>query len=183
MDLDRLTRLFELISYLVVVLGVPVALFQYLRSQTREREERERQIFDAVSASYVDFQLLALERPYLDVFDIPDSEPVALTPLQAKEELIAFAVLLSIFERAYLLYLTRPTPITTAQWREWDVHIRGYFRRGNFRCAWSLGASSYDPRFVAYMHDVERAVTAEAAPTLAPPTAIGASASAGPSEL
>lgn len=154
--MSRLAEMLELASYIVVVLGVPTGVFQYIQAQRRQREDRERHVFDAVSASYVEFQHLCLERPYLDVFDIPDERPAPLTPLQEKEEIIAFAVLFSIFERAYLLYSDHPTRVTSGQWREWDTHIRGYFRRANFRRAWRQGASSYDPRFVAYMEKIER---------------------------
>lgn len=155
-DLGRVNSVFELISYLVVVLGVPTGLYQYVMAKRREREDRELRIFDAVNASYLEFQRLCLEFPHLDVFDIPDDAPAALTPLQVKEELVAFSVLFSIFERAYLLYADHPTRITEGQWQGWHAHICGYFRRANFRRAWSLGASSYDPRFNAYMLKVER---------------------------
>lgn len=151
-----LAETLELASYVVVVLGVPTGIFQYVQAKRREREDRERHIFDAISASYVEFQHLCLERPWLDVFDIPDEQPATLTPLQQKEEAIAFAVLLSIFERAYLLHSEHPSPITSGQWREWDAHIRGYFQRANFRRAWRQGSSSYDPRFVTYMEQIER---------------------------
>lgn len=161
-DLSRLTEILELASYIVVVLGVPTGIFQYVRANRHEREERERHVFDAVSASYIEFLHLCLERPYLDVFDIQDEDPVALTPQQQKEELVALAVLFSIFERAYLLYADQPTPITSGQWREWDTHIRSYFQRANVRRAWTRGASSYDPRFIAYMADVERQTPATA---------------------
>ncbi len=176
MDFSQLMELLELGSYITVILGVPVGLHQYMQAKRREREEQERRVFDAVSASYVEFQQLCLERPYLEVFDIPDEHPVTLTPAQAKEELIAFAVLFSIFERAYLLYADRPTPIMDAQRREWDTHIREYFRRPNFRRAWSLGASSYDPRFVSYMSDIEQRVspahpTSGSTPLSSPPSA------------
>ena len=60
-------------------------------------------------------------------------------------------MLFSIFEHAYLLHAVAPTPITARQWEEWDAHIQGYCLRENFRRAWRLGSSSYDPRFVAYM--------------------------------
>lgn len=155
-DLSRLTEILELASYIVVVLGVPTGIFQYVRANQHEREDRERLVFDSVSASYIEFQHLCLERPYLDVFDIPDEDPVPLTPLQQKEELIAFSVLFSIFERAYLLYTDHPTQITSGQWQEWDTHICSYFQRANVRRAWNKGASSYDPRFVAFMADVVR---------------------------
>ena len=57
---------------------------------------------------------------------------------------------------AYLLYAGHQTPTTTGQWREWDTHIRSYFQRANARRAWGLGASSYDPRFTAYIDRVLR---------------------------
>lgn len=155
-DLDRVMSVLELIYYLSIVVGVPVGLYQYIQAKRREREDRESRVFDAVSASYMEFQRLCLDYPYLDVFDIPDDQPAALTPLQAKEELVAFSVLFSIFERAYLLYADRPTRITEGQWQGWHAHICGYYRRANFRRAWSLGSSSYDPRFNAYMLKVER---------------------------
>jgi hypothetical protein len=155
-DIGGVTSVLELIYYLSVVLGVPIGLYQYIQAKRREREDREHRVFDAVSASYLEFQQLCLDHPYLDVFDIPDEHPVELTPLQAKEELVAFSVLFSIFERAYLLYADHPTRITEGQWKGWHSHICGYFRRANFQRAWNQGASSYDPRFNAYMLKVER---------------------------
>ena len=155
-EFGRLTSVLEFVYYLSVVLGVPVGLYQYIQAKRREREDREQRIFDAVSASYLEFQQLCLQYPYLDVFDIPDAAPTELTPIQQKEELVAFSVLFSIFERAYLLYVDHPTRITEGQWKGWHAHICGYFRRANFRRAWSLGASSYDPRFHDYMLKVER---------------------------
>jgi hypothetical protein len=157
MSLDTITSVFELASYIVVVLGVPIGLFQYYRATVRKRREREARVFDAVSASYLDFQRTCLQYPYLDVFDIPDPSPAALTPTQQKEELIAFSILFAIFERAYLLCLENMTPITHGQWRGWDQHVRGYFRRENFRRAWYAGeGGSYDPRFTDYMRRVEQ---------------------------
>jgi hypothetical protein len=155
MSLHQVTAVFELTSYIVVVLGVPIGLFQYHQAKVRERQEREARVFDAVSASYLDFQRTCLQYPFLDVFDIPDASPTALSPAQQKEELIAFAMLFSIFERAYLLYLANQTPVTEAQWQGWDQHVRGYFRRENFRRAWHTGEGSYDPRFNEYMRRIE----------------------------
>ena len=157
-DLGRVTAAFELVSYLVVALGVPTGLYQYARAKAREREEHEARTFDAVSAGYVEFLRLCLEHPDLDVFDLPDERPPEPSPLRAKRELVALAILFSVFERAYLLHAGRPTKVTEGQWRGWDAHIRAYFRRANVRRAWALGEGSYDPRFTAYVLAVERRV-------------------------
>ena len=174
MSLSHVKDIFELASYIVVVLGVPIGLFQYYQSKVRERQERESRVFDAVSASYLDFQRTCLQYPYLDVFDIPDAAPATLTPAQQKEELIAFAILFSIFERAYLLYVANQTPITEAQWQGWDQHMRGYFRRANFRRAWHTGDGSYDPRFNEYMRRIEAESVAQEKGSAASPAPLRA---------
>ena len=80
LDLSRLTAILELASYVVVVLGIPTGIAQYIRAKRREREEWERHIFGSVTDRYIAFQHLCLDRPYLDVFDIPDAQPAQLTP-------------------------------------------------------------------------------------------------------
>lgn len=153
-DLEQIRSFFELVYYITVVLGVPVGVVQYIRTSAKERADREARIYDAVWASYIDYQRLSLQYPYLDVFEVPDEQPAPLTPSQAKEERVVLFILFSIFERAYLVYRDHPTPVTEAQWRGWDAHIRTYFRRANVRRAWSLGESTSDPRFSAYMRAV-----------------------------
>jgi hypothetical protein len=150
---ERLRWSLEILSYLVVVLGVPVAVYQHVIAKRAERLDRERTIFEAAWTSYVDFERLCLEYPDLDVFDVPDAEPVALTPLQRKQELIALSMLFSVFERAFLLYAERPTAASGRQWREWEVHIDGYLCRENVLRAWRIGESDYDPRFTAYVQE------------------------------
>jgi hypothetical protein len=167
-NLQELRDVGELLSYLVVVLGVPWGLVQYGRATAREREEREWRAYDSAWASYMEFQRLCLEYPYLDLFDVPDALPVELTPLQQKQEAVACSMLFSIFERAYLVYAEHPTRITAAQWRGWDQHIRTYFARAPVRRAWRLVDGSYDPRFEDYLRRVA-AETGTAAATGPPP--------------
>ena len=166
MNLQELKDAAELLSYLVVVLGVPTGLVQYGRAKTREREEREWRAYDRVSASYLDFQRLCLEYPYLDLFDVPDAVPVELTALQRKQETVACSMLFAIFERAYLVYAEHPTHITAGQWQGWDQHIRSYFARDSIRRVWQLWGGSYDPRFEAYVRRVYEETTVMREPYL-----------------
>jgi len=170
MDLRGLTSVGELLSYIVVVLGVPWGLLQYHQAKAREQEEREWRAYDGAWAAYMEFQRLCLEHPHLDLFGLPDAAPMELTPLQQKQETIACTMLFSVFERAYLVYAERPTRATAAQWRGWDQLIGGYFTRAAVRRAWQSVEGGYDPRFEAYLR---RVATETAAGDGAPPAAAG----------
>lgn len=84
---------FELLSYVVVVLGGPVAIWHYIRATRREQDERlrerrdcERAVYDALDERYLDYLRLCLEHRALDIFDLPDAHPVPLSPEQRKPE-------------------------------------------------------------------------------------------------
>lgn len=157
-DLQQTKDVFELLSYIVVALGVPTGLLQYFRAKKAEQVQREARIYDALYTDYTEFQKLCLQYAYLDVSDHPDPFPAALTPQQEKEEGILFSILFSIFERAYLLYRDNPTAITAGQWRGWELYIKQYLQRPNFRRAWTAGENTYDPRFNVYMNGMMAAV-------------------------
>lgn len=78
-------------------------------------------------------------------------QPSSLTAEQQKQELIAFTVLFSLFERAYLRYYDHSDRIRATQWTGWDEYIHTYCARANFRRAWSAYGSTYDKDFEAYM--------------------------------
>ena len=102
------------------------------------------------------FLRVCLERPYLDVFDIADDAPALLTPEQKKEELIAFTILFSVFERAYLTYCRHPQSSQSrqSQWPGWEAFIRTYARRSNFREAFLKSGNTFDERFEKYMNSL-----------------------------
>jgi len=57
----------ELLSYLVVIIGIPVAIVQYVRAVRSEQKSREDATYDAVENKFIEFQRLCLEYPRLDV--------------------------------------------------------------------------------------------------------------------
>lgn len=153
----------EILANISFIAWLPVVWFEWRRERRRERGERlrelgalEREVYSNIDAMYVEFLKLCFEHPYLDVFDIRDEHAEPLSPAQKKEERVAFALLTTIFERAFLLHGYDRTDASQQQWAGWDAHIRQYFRRQNFREAWRRGIASYDPRFEAYMARVEQ---------------------------
>ena len=146
----------DLINSLVVVLGVPIAIWQYIKTKQKERSDREYGTYDALDEKFIAFQQLCLEHPDLDIFDIPDKSPAKLNAVQEKEELIIFTILFSIFERAYLLYIynDQSSELKERQWSGWDEYIQAFSKRQNFKNAWKVSGATFDKKFEEYMKKI-----------------------------
>lgn len=140
---------------IVTILGVPVAIFVYLREKHKERRRREYETYDALDERFIEFQRMCLEHPTLDIHDIQSRDARELTGLEQKQELVAYTILFSIFERAYLMYYDQTTDVKARQWTGWEDYIRNYLARERARSAWqslnSVGGS-FDSKFVNYMN-------------------------------
>ena len=146
--------LLELISYAAVILGVPVALTQYIRATRKEQRDREYGTYDALDEKYLQFQRLCLAHSRLDVWDIPDPKRQELSPQELKQECLLFTILFAIFERAFLMYSDMSSEVKRRQWQGWDKYIRAYCSRTNFRDAWKVSGSTFDTDFEEYMRRV-----------------------------
>lgn len=143
--------LVELVSFCVVILGVPAAVFQYVKAKRREQKDREYGTYDELDNKYVDYQRVCLEHPRLDVWDIPDPEPKELSPEEVKQEQQLFTILFAIFERAFLMYSDMSTELRRTQWTGWDQYIQSFCERANFCDAWKKSGSTFDLKFEQYM--------------------------------
>src|SRR4029079_3655315 len=91
----------ELLSVVVPVICLPAAIFVFLFEQRKERENEEEEVYQLLSDNYQDFLKVALDHPDLRIFSI--QETPLLNDEQRERQLIIFAMLMSLFERAYLL--------------------------------------------------------------------------------
>ena len=55
-------------SYVVTVIGLPLAIAVFLFEQRKERENEEEEVYQLMSDSYQDFLKVALENPDLRLF-------------------------------------------------------------------------------------------------------------------
>lgn len=143
----------EIAGRIVVLLGFPLAYVQYLRTKRKEKRDREYGTYNALDEKYLEFQKLCLDHPYLNIFDIPDKVPQKLDEKQQKEELILLTMLISIFERAYLLYSDQNSVIKKKQWVGWDSYIKSYCKRENFLQAWKISGNTFDTDFEKFMEE------------------------------
>src|SRR5688572_12327289 len=140
-------------SYVVTVVGLPAAIFVFLFEQRKERENEEEEVYQLLSDNYQDFLKVALDNPDLKLFSAGGAS--ALNEEQKERQVIIFNMLLSLFERAYLLlYEERMSPKQARRWNSWEDYILEWCRRPDFRASLPTLLQGEDPSFVRY---VERA--------------------------
>ncbi len=145
--------LFEMASFVVTVVGLPFAIGVFLFEQRRERENEEEEGYQLLSDAYNDFLKIVLANA-----DLQLRSTAALpnpTAEQNERMLVIFDMLISLFERAYLV-AWKDTMSTTEQrrWNSWDDYMREWCRRDDFYNALPLLLRGEDPEFQSYIKRV-----------------------------
>lgn len=152
----------ELLSYIVTVVGLPLAIFVFLYEQRKERENEDEEVYQLVSDNYQDFLRIALENPDLRLFSTEAVE--GLNDEQRERQLIIFTMLMSLFERAYLLlYDENMSPKQARRWNSWEDFIIEWCRKPHFRALLPQLLHGEDPGFVRYLRQVAAASDSPAA--------------------
>jgi hypothetical protein len=137
-------------SYVVTVIGLPLAIAVFLFEQRKERENEEEEVYQLLSDNYQDFLKVALENPDLRLFS--DETAPSLTDEQRERLLIIFTMLMSLFERAYLLlYEEGMSPKQARRWNSWEDYILEWCRKPHFRSSLPRLLHGEDPSFVLYV--------------------------------
>mgnify|MGYP001099844233 CR=1 FL=1 len=123
----------EFLSYLVTVIGLPLAIGVFVHEQRKERRNEEEEIYQRLSDDYQDFLKLALEHADLKLVS---RQPQTLNEEQAERKAILFGILIALFERAYLLVYEEHMPKQTRRlWQSWEDYLREWCARADFRAA------------------------------------------------
>jgi hypothetical protein len=144
----------DILADIVILLGIPTGLFQFRRAVKKEQQDRAYVAYDAVDKEYLEFERLCFHHPRLDISGIDNALSYCLTPEEQKQERIALMLLISMFERAFLMYHDQPIIIKQRQWSGWKVYIDIYCKRENFRKAWHACGETFDSEFRGYMKDI-----------------------------
>lgn len=140
----------ELLSYVVTVIGLPLAIFVFLFEQRKERENEEEEVYQLLSDNYQDFLKVALDNPDLHLFSASGTE--ALDADQKERQYIIFNMLMSLFERAYLLlYEEEMSPKQARRWHSWEDYMVEWCRRPDFRDSLPRLLHGEDASFVRYV--------------------------------
>jgi len=144
------TETWELLSYVVTVIGLPLAIAVFFIQQRKERQNEEEAVYESVSDNYQDFLRIVLENPDLHLFSM--SKTPQLSDEQTERMMIIFSMLISLFERAYmLLYDEGAHPAKQRRWRSWEDYMREWCSREDFRDSLDSLLAGEDPNFSAYI--------------------------------
>lgn len=147
-------ELMEFLSYLVTVIGLPLGIAVYFYEQRKERLNEEEDIYQQLSDEYMDFQRLALDNADLKLFRREASrEP--LTDEQLERKGILFGILISLFERSYLLVYEQDMGRKQQRlWQSWEDYMREWCLREDFRSLLPDLLRGEDPDFCQHIQRI-----------------------------
>ncbi|MCI0521881.1 MAG: hypothetical protein L0Z70_16675 [Chloroflexi bacterium] len=146
-----LLQYFELLAYAAAILGIPSAIFAYVREKRRERLEREYGTYNALDEKYIEYLRWVVEHPRLDLYYLPLEQPVVLTPEEKIQQYAMFETLVSLLERAFLMYRDQSNRIKQKQWAGWNDYMEDWCKRDNFRALWEILGVQFDGDFEKHM--------------------------------
>jgi hypothetical protein len=140
----------ELASYIVTALGLPLALFVFFFEQRKERANEEDEVYQMLSDAYTEFLKVVLDNPDLHLATraaTPD-----LNPEQRERMLVILDMLMTLFERAYLTaWRPNMNPTQQRRWNVWEDFMRDWLRRDDFYEQMDSLLLGEDPDFAAYI--------------------------------
>lgn len=146
----------EFLSYLVTVIGLPLAIGVFVYEQRKERANDEEELYQRLSDEYASFLRLVLEHADLRLMS-PSAPGAALTEEQRERKSVLFGLLISLFERAYLLVYEEEMPKQTRRlWQSWEDYMREWCAREDFRAALPGLLRGEDPDFGAHISRIAR---------------------------
>src|SRR5438067_11242909 len=149
--METVKSLAQILYYLALSIAGPLALIAYLKARKSDREEREYKTYDELDNRFFEYQKLALEYYDLDILDVANNDPSLAFDKKRKQEMVAHAILFSLFERAYLMFSHQADAFQLRQWSGWKHFLSDFLRRDAVRTAWQLSKETYDTDFQKFM--------------------------------
>ncbi|HSY53790.1 MAG TPA: hypothetical protein VNW23_07205 [Opitutaceae bacterium] len=141
----------ELMFYIVETFALPFAIIVFILEQRKERQNEEEEIFQRLSDEYREFLKLVLDNTDLHLLG-RNGSPQNLTDDQKERRYAIFGILVSLFERAYLLvYEEHMDKQTRRMWQSWEDYMREWVRRAEFRDALPQLLEGEDAEFTRHI--------------------------------
>jgi hypothetical protein len=144
----------EFSFYLVETFALPFAILVFVFERRKERLAEEEGLNQRLSDEYIGFLKLVLDNADLQLLHrrAPFRD---LTEEEEERKFALFGILVSIFERAYILvYEERMNKQTRRLWSSWEDYMREWCRRSDFRKALPELLEGEDPDFHAHIEKI-----------------------------
>lgn len=144
----------EALSYVVTIVGLPFAIIVFIKEQRKERQNDDEDLYLQLSDEYTKFLRLVLD--HADLHLMTQTQPeTPFTSEQIERRNVLFEVLISIFERAYILvYEEQMSGHATRLWQTWADYMRDWCRRPDFRQLLPELLQGEDPDFQQYIRGI-----------------------------
>ena len=146
---------FELASFVVTVVALPFAVWVFLVEQRKERENEEEEAYQHLSDAYNDFLKIVLANADLQ---LRTASALPNPSAEQNERMhVIFDMLISLFERAYLLlYEDGMTDKQRRRWSSWEDYMVEWLNRSDFRAQLPTLLRGEDPGFADYIQRLSR---------------------------
>jgi hypothetical protein len=145
---------FELGSYLVTIVGLPLAIIVFVAEQRKSNRQEEAEIFQRLSDDYSNFLELAIQNSDLGLLRRGQHDET-LTEDQQERKQAMLGLLIALFERAFiLLYEEGMSEQRNRQWATWEDYMRDWCRREDFRRALPELLEGEDAAFAAHIRRI-----------------------------
>jgi hypothetical protein len=141
-----LLEFMELLSYVAALIGIPLAVGTFMVQEKKERQNEQEEIYDKLMAHYAEIQEKLFEYPELDMHSAVSADPET-----QRRQLILYEMLISLFERSYILLANEKEPEYQRMWNSWVDYIQSWLDKPNFVAALPQLMKGEDPDFVAYV--------------------------------
>ncbi len=146
----------EFSFYLVETFALPFAILVFVFERRKERIADQEELYQRLSDEYTNFLKLVLDNADLQLLRKGASLP-SITEEQKERRLALFGILVSIFERAYILvYEDHMDKQTKRLWSSWEDYIREWCQRPDFRKALPDLLEGEDPDFRKHIERIAR---------------------------
>ncbi len=145
-------EIIDLLAQLVTLIGVPAAIYVFLEEKRKERREREYGTYHALDEKYLEYLDYCLQHPELNLYHIPLERKHDLTDIQQIQQYAMFDMLISLMERAFLMYRDQSNKIKKAQWDGWNEYMIDWCNRDDFCKLWEICGDQWDEEFTDHMN-------------------------------
>ena len=154
--------LLEALSYLVTILGFPAAIWVLLREEHLRRRNERHELHRNLSEEYDNFLRMVMDNADLLLMS-RNTPPAPLTDEQRERTDIIFRMLVSLFEKAYIILYTDKMDVERRRvWNSWRDDMYEWCMRPDFRAALPDMMEGEDDAFTAYFMALAKEVDAKA---------------------
>jgi len=144
----------EALSYGVTILGFPLAIAVFVMEQRKQRQNEENALHRMLSEEYDGFLKLTLDHSDLLLIRRGAPQP-ELTEEQRERRHILFSILISLFEKAYIIvHDEHMTKDTARNWSTWEDDMREWCARDDFRAALPQLLEGEDDEFSEHIRTI-----------------------------